>query len=295
MATNPYKTLGVDQKASQDEIKAAYRALAKKFHPDLNPGNKATESQFKDISVAYDQIGTPENRARFDRGEVEAEAAKNSPRGRSGPYYHETQYEGGRYANQFSGIDEDILNSILAQMGRREKAEPQIELYQMEIDFKDAILGAEREIALPSGKKFRVKIPPGVENGAKLRFAGESEPTLPGQPPGDVYVQLHVRPSPVFKRVGKDLEIELPISLSDALLGAQVKVPTIDGSILMNVPANVKSGQKLRAKGKGVPDPKTSSRGDQIVALHINMPDKVDAEFRQAIEAWRNRQTQETV
>ena len=160
MAANPYKTLGVDSKASQDEVKAAYRKLAKQFHPDLNPGNKKAESQFKDISSAYDQIGTAEDRAKFDRGQHEAEAANQYARNARGPFYHQTQQGGGRYASQFGGIDEDILSSIFSQMGRQGQGgfqgPPENDLYQMEIDFKDSILGGEREIALPSGKKFRV-------------------------------------------------------------------------------------------------------------------------------------------
>lgn len=299
MAADPYTTLGVDSKASQDEIKAAYRKLAKKLHPDLNPGNKKAESQFKDISSAYDQIGTAEDRAKYDRGQVEAEAAKQYARSQRGPFYSQTQHGGGRYSNQFEGIDEDILSSIFSQMGRRGQggfqSPPEDELYQMEIDFKDSILGGEREIALPSGKKFRVKIPPGVESGTKLRFAGKGEPSAPGVPPGDVYVQLNVKPSPTFRRNGKDLEVELPVSFSDAILGGEVKVPTIDGSILMNIPPNVSSGQKLRAKGKGVLDPVTNSRGDQIAILKIKMPEKVDAEFRKAVEDWSKRQAKESV
>ena len=299
MVANPYTTLGVDSKASQDEIKAAYRKLAKKLHPDLNPGNKKTESQFKDISSAYEQIGTPEDRAKFDQGQVEAEAAKQYAGNSRGPFYSQTQHGGGRYTSQFGGIDEDILSSIFSQMGRQGaggfQGPPGDELYQMEIDFKDSILGGEREIALPSGKKFRVKIPPGVESGTKLRFSGRGEPSAPGAPSGDVYVQLNVKPSPTFKRIGKDLEVEIPVSFSDAILGGEVKVPTIDGSILMNIPPNVSSGQKLRAKGKGVFDPVTNSRGDQIAILKVKMPENVDAEFRKAVEDWSKRQTKESV
>lgn len=301
-AANPYSVLGVEAKATQDDIKSAYRKLAKKFHPDLNPGNKRAESRFKDINSAYDQIGTPEARAKFDKGEVEAEMAKQQrqqqyTREQRGPFYHQTQYGGqGRYANQFEGIDDDILSSIFSQMGRqRPESVPQDELYQMEIDFREAVLGGEREIALPTGKKFRVKIPPGVESGTKLRFAGKGEPSMLGGPASDVYVQLNVKPSSTFKRTGKDLEIELPVSFRDAILGAEVKVPTIDGTILMKIPANVSSGQKLRAKGKGVLDPATQTRGDQIVILHVKMPEKVDEEFKKAVEAWSKRQPQESV
>ncbi len=288
MAKNPYETLGVDSKASQDDIKAAYRKLAKQFHPDLNPGNKKAENRFKDISSAYALIDTDETRAKFDKGELDEKAARES-RGRPGPFYHETQQGGGRYSSQFDGIDEDVLNSIFSQMGRRGpfEAPREDELYKMDIDFKDSILGAEREIALPSGKKFRVKIPGGIESGAKLRFAGK------GDSGSDVYVQVIVQPSPVFKRVGKELEIEVPISLSEAILGGEIKVPTIDGSILLMVPPNISAGQKMRVGNKGVPYA-DGKRGAQIVKLNVQMPETIDEEFRKAVEAWSKRKAAET-
>ena len=293
MVTNPYKTLGVDPTAKQAEIKSAYRKLAKQFHPDLNPGNKNAESRFKDIAAAYDLIGNPESRAKFDRGEVEAEAVKQKSRRSHGPFYSETQYGGGRYANQFGGMQDDILSSIFEQMKRQEKRGSQQafedEIYQMEVDFKDSILGGEREITFPNDKKFVVKIPAGIESGTKLRFAGK------GNHGADIYVQLNVKPSSNFKRVGMDIEVELPVSFSDAILGAEVKVPTIDGSVLVTIPSNVKSDQKLRIKGKGVVDSGNKSRGDQIAILKIQMPENIDEEFRKAVEDWSKRKVKEGV
>ncbi len=299
MATNPYQTLGVEPNAKQEEIKSAYRKLAKKFHPDLNPGNKKAESRFKDITSAYDLVGNVEDRAKFDRGEVDAEAAKQYGSRQRGPFYSETQAGGGRYANQFEGMDDDILSSIFDQMGRARSGgfqpAPENKLFRLDVDFKDSVLGGEQEIEFPGGKKFLVKIPAGVESGTKLRFAGKGESNVPGALPGDIYVQLNVKPSAIFKRVGKDIEVELPVSFSDAILGAEVKVPTVDGSILMKIPAKVNSDQKLRLKGKGVFDPVTKLRGDQFAILKIKMPDNVDDEFRKAVEDWSKRQTKENI
>lgn len=289
MAANPYETLGVDPKTEQDKIKSAYRKLAKQFHPDLNPGNSKAESRFKDIASAYEVIGTPEKRAKFDRGEVEAEAAKKS-KGRR-PFYSETQCRGSRYANRFEGMDEEILNSIFEQMNQdkelRYQQAPNDQLYQLDVDFKDSILGIEREIAFPDGKKFVVKIPAGVDSGTKLRFASK------GHQGADIYVQMNVIPSSTFKRVGKDLEIEIPISLGDAILGAEIKIPTIDGLVMVTIPHNVKSDQRLRIRGKGLVENDNKSRGDQIAILKIEMPETTDEEFRSAVADWRKRQVKE--
>jgi DnaJ-class molecular chaperone len=278
--SNPYKTLGVDANATQDEIKSVYRKLAKEFHPDLNPGNKKSEGRFKDIASAYDVIGNAENRAKFDRGELEAEIEKKNSRRPRGPYYSNTQRDGGRYANQFEGMDEDTFNAIFGQMGRQQ---PVQQVYQLEIELKDSVLGAEREITFPDGNKVLVRIPPGVESGAKLRFKGK------GEVGGDIYVQLNVKLSPIFKRVGKNLEMDLPVSFSDAILAKEVTVPTIDGSVLMKIPRNVTSDQRMRVKGKGVGDAVSGTRGDQIATLRIKMPENVDDELRKAVEDWTLR------
>lgn len=302
MNNNPYETLGVSKTASQDEIKTAYRNLAKKFHPDLNPGNKSAEAKFKEINAAYELIGTAENRSKYDRGETEAEQTGNQYRG--GPFYHETQNGGGRYSQNFSGMDDDMLRSIFEQMGRQgganfggsrfggaEDIRGQDTLYKMDISFKDAVLGGEREITLPNGKKIRVTIPAGVNSGVKLRFSGLGEPSAGKASAGDAYIELNVLPSSVFKRNENDLELELPISISESILGAEIKVPTIDGSVMMKIPEGVSSGKKLRLSGKGVTNKNTGQRGDQYVILKIVCPPNIDTEFKQATQAWSQRQT----
>ena len=295
---NPYEILGVAKTASQDDIRNAYRNLAKKLHPDLNPGNKEAESKFKEVNAAYELVGTAESRTKFDQGEfAEDYAHREQPRTRGGrnPFYHETQTQGGRYSQSFSGIDDDILQSIFGQMGGQMGGQNfgdqpgQDVLYQMKVDFKDAVLGAEQEISLPSGKRLRVKIPAGVDSGAKLRFAGQGAPGTGKAKAGDVYVELQVGSSPIFKRHDKDLELELPISLSEAVLGGEVKVPTIEGNVLLKIPPGVSSGTRMRIAGMGVPG--AGKRGDEFVVLKIIVPPAIDEDFKVAVESWSKRQT----
>jgi DnaJ-class molecular chaperone len=299
MSMSPYQLLGVASTASQDEIKTAYRNLAKKLHPDLNPGNKDSEKRFKEIAGAYERVGTPEMRAKFDKGELDAanENAEAS-RGRQGqrPFYHQTQRDGGRYTQNFEGMDDDLLRSVFGRMGGKGgegfgfsgDIPGQDSLYRMEVDFKDTILGAEREITLPSGKRLQVKIPAGVESGAKLRFAGLGSAGSGRAPAGDAFVELSVRPSALFKRIGRNLEMELPISFAEAVLGAEVKTPTIDGTVLLKIPPGVSSGARLRIAGKGVSS--SGMRGDQFVLIKIVVPPDIDADLKQAVESWSKRQ-----
>jgi len=289
-----YETLGVGKNATADEIKNAYRKLAKKYHPDLNPGNKEAEKNFKDINHANEQIGTVEARAKYDRGEPEGFAQGAGAGAYSGHgYYSQTQGGpgGGRYSSAFGGVDEDLFESIFG--GARggsgfgagaEHIRAHDENYKMEVEFRDSILGAEREITLPENKKLRITIPAGIESGKKLRFAKQAAGG------GDVLIEVTVKPSLVFKRDGKNIEIEIPISVSEAILGGEIKIPTLDGSILLKVPAGVSSGQKLRVAGKGVPAKGSEAAGDERVVLKIVVPKEIDSEFKAAVEAWQKRQ-----
>ncbi|HEX4922529.1 MAG TPA: J domain-containing protein [Bdellovibrionales bacterium] len=303
---NPYETLGVSKTASQDEIKAAYRKLAKKYHPDFNPGNKEAESKFKTINQAYELVGTPEARKKFDEGpKVDWEQfAREQGAGGGRPYYYSTQGPGARYSYQFGGggdggfgLDDELLRNLFEQAqgfrGRGGNAgsfrggsdfneDPfgaaQPEQYLMEIELRDAVLGGEREITLPSGRKLRVKIPAGVNDGQKLRFAAKE----PNQ--NDVYVELRVRPNEQFKRSGDDVETTLSISVPEAILGAEVPVPTLDGSVLLKIPKGVRTGTKLRVRGKGVPN-----RGDQLVTLNVVLPKAPDPKLEELARAWAEK------
>jgi len=291
---DPYATLGVEKSAKPEDIRNAYRNLAKKYHPDLNPGSKAAEAKFKEISRAYEMIGSPEARAKFDRGEFDRpEGAGPDPFGfgggagaSHGPFYSRTQAgddgRGGRYSYSFAdGFDEDLFSSF--------SFPPEDEVYRMDVELADTIVGSEREIHLPTGKKLRVKIPPGVTEGSRLRFAGQGAPARRSGKPADVYVEIHVRPDPRFEISGKDLITRLPISVDEAVFGGEVRAPTIESPVLVKVPPRSNSGKRLRLRGKGLYDRATKSRGDQVVILEIMLPDPVDPEFEAALKQWHEK------
>ena len=269
---DPYSTLGVSKSATQDEIKDAYRKLAKKLHPDLNPGNKAAEKQFKEVSAAYEILGEPKTREKYDRGESEAQFSGGGPR--QGPFYYETQQDGGRYTQSF---DEDLFKHFGDLFGRRRspegaEAHDELRFYRMDIDFKDAIIGATREVTLPDGKTLQIKIPAGVVNGQRLRLKGQGE------------IELHIRDSNLFHRAGKDITIEVPVSLSEAVLGSEIRIPTVDGAVLLKIPPGSNTGTKLRVRGKGVRS--ATEPGDEIVSLTVILPEVVDPQLREAIANW---------
>lgn len=283
---NPYEVLGVASTATLHDIKTAYRKLAKKYHPDLNPGNKENEQKFKEISHAFDLIGTEEARAKYDRGETDEqkqhqyeEFMRNAQSGGGGRFYSDTQGPYSRYSRNFEeNVDMDeILSQIFGQSGRaRRPRGPRQEIYQMEIDLREAVVGGEKVITLPSGKTLQVKIPAGIEEGKKLKFSGM------GVEGGDVLVEIRIRPDERFRQEGKDLHTEVEISFFDAALGGEINVPTIEGNVMMKVPPEVTTGSKLRLKGKGLG--KGDKRGNLIVTLKVAMPKHVDPELAKSLK-----------
>ncbi|MFH0977087.1 MAG: DnaJ C-terminal domain-containing protein [Spirochaetota bacterium] len=282
---DPYAILGVSKTATDDEIKKAYRNLAKKYHPDLNPNNKQAEQEFKKVSAAYELIGTKEAREKFEKGEFNEQFADSQRR--SGPFYHEFQDADRRYTHYYEGDDEDFLKSFFsgfAGKGRSMDVPGQDHLYKMEIELKDAVLGNEQEIMLAGGQRLKVKIPAGVEDGAKLRFKGRGGAGTGKGKPGDAYVEIFIKPSKDFKLEGNDLEIEVPVTVDEAVNGLKIKIPTIDGAVMLTIPPGANTGTKLRVKGKGMPHGK--ERGDQIVVLKVVLPEKIDPEFNEFIKRW---------
>jgi DnaJ-class molecular chaperone len=289
LATDPYQTLGVKRDASQADIQKAYRRLAKKLHPDLNPGNKKAEDEFKNVSAAYDLLGDPDKRARFDRGEIDASGAER-PQQR----YYRDFAEGGAshpYASDagfadFAGAD-DILSEIFGRGGRGNlrMRGPDVH-YRLELGFLDAVNGGKQQLTLPDKSVLDVTIPPGTRDGQVLRLRGKGGPGLGGGSPGDALIEVAVRPHPIFERRGDDIHVELPISLKQAVLGGKVEVPTPSGAVAMTIPKWANTGRELRLKGKGVPRP-DGTRGDQHVRLKVMLPALPDPELEKFVAQWQ--------
>jgi DnaJ-class molecular chaperone len=281
---DPYEVLGVQRTATADEIKKAYRQLAKKLHPDLHPGNAKAATQFKDVSAAYDLLSDADKRARFDRGEIDASGAEVRRR----PFHRSyAESPGGAKYTGGGGFDPDDLFSDLFRASRRRgfKARGADVAYEMQVDFLDAALGAKRRLSLPDGRTLDVAIPPGSEDGQQLRLKGQGTAGLGGGPAGDAYIQLHVAPHPYFKRDGHDISVELPVTLVEAVRGAKVQVPTIDGPVTVTIPKGSNTGTILRLKGKGIAD-RQGTRGDQYVTLKVMLPEKPDEDLERFVESW---------
>lgn len=288
-AADPYEVLGVKRDASQEDIQKAYRALAKKLHPDLNPGDKSAEERFKDVSAAYDLLGDPAKRSRFDRGEIDASGAER-PRYRSYRDFADSE-TGSPYRSDAGFADfadtDDILSEIFGRGGGRGNIRMRGSdvHYRLELDFLTAANGGRRPITLPDGATLDINIPPGTPDGQILRLRGKGRAGIGGGAPGDALVQVDVQPHPVFTRDGDDVRVELPISLGEAVLGGSVNVPTVTGPVTMTLPKWSNTGKVLRLKGKGVARP-DGSRGDAYVTLKVALPDQPDAELEKLVAQW---------
>jgi DnaJ-class molecular chaperone len=296
VAADPYETLGVKRDATQAEIKAAYRKLAKQLHPDLNPGDRQAEDKFKDISVAYDLLGDAEKRARFDRGEIDASGAER-PRERyyrdfQGTGAHDHPYSSGAgYADFMEG--EDILSGLFTRnrRGAHFRIRGQDQHYRLPVEFIDAVNGATRRITLPDGSTLDVTIPAGTRDGQVLRLRGKGAAGLGGAPAGDALIEVEVRPHPFFIRKDDDVEIEFPITLREAVLGAKLDIPTPEGPVRMTIPKGSNTGTRLRLRGKGILRP-DDTRGDQYVTLKVVLPDTPDADLEDFVRRWSGSQDQ---
>ena len=297
MSKNPYDILGVAPKASDAEIKKAYRKKAKELHPDLHPGDSAKEAEFQALSAAYDMLKNPETRARFDAGEIDASGHERPQRpftrhqagtGQHGRYEYQA---GPEDFGEFSDIFEDLFSGRQqAGQGPRSggfAARGGDMRYALEVDFLDAALGARKTLTLADGGALEVSIPRGFRDGQTLRLRGKGQPGMGGGPSGDALITVHVRPHPTFTRTGNDIEVEVPVTFDQAVLGGKIDVPTVAGPVSMTIPAGVSSGHRLRLKGKGI-NPAKGAAGDQIVRLKIVLPKKIDTEMEALARKWRD-------
>ncbi len=293
MAEDLYSVLGVQKTASAGEITKAYRKLAKKLHPDLNPGDTVAEDKFKQISHAYSILKDPEQRGKYDRGEIDASGQERPQQ----QYYREYAGgpEGARYHSSagfedigaFSDLFGDMFGGAAGMRGGRRgggqfSMRGQDAQYHLDISFLDAVNGTKQRITLPDGGTLDVTIPAGVSEGQVLRLKGKGMPGLGEGSPGDALVEVGVKPHPVFKREGNDIVVDLPISFDEAVLGGKVEVPTIGGRVAATLPAGSNTGQTLRLKGRGV-----KGKGDQLVKLTVMMPETVDDDLKSFAEEWR--------
>jgi DnaJ-class molecular chaperone len=287
LSDDPYAILGVKRDASPEQIQKTYRKLARKLHPDLNPGNTEAEEQFKNVSRAYDLLNDPEKRARFDRGEIDISGVER-PRQRSYRDVSEPSADHA-YASDagFADFDtDDLLSEIFGRRGRSDVRRRGADVrYHLDLDFLDAVNGATRSVTLPDGATLDVRIPPGTRDGQTLRLRGKGEPGRNGAPPGDALIAIGVRPHPVFRRAGDDIHFDQGVPLHAAVLGGRIAVSAPSGSVTLTIPKWSTSGKVLRLKGKGVPR-SDGTAGDAYVTLLIKLPDKPDPELERAIAAW---------
>lgn len=300
MATQtPYEVLGVGKDASAEEIRTAYRKLAKEFHPDLNPGKPAAEARFKEISAAYDLLSDPEKRGRYDRGEIDESGAER-PRYSYRP--HAEGAQGWKYSPE-GEIDPADLEDLFAMFGRGARAggrrgagagQGGFQMpgpdrhFSLTIDFVTAATGGKQRLALGPEEWLDVTIPAGIDDGQVLRLKGKGGPGLGGGPPGEALIEVHVEPHPWFRREGDDIHMELPVSLAEAVLGARVPVATLTGPVTMTIPKGSDTGRQLRLRAKGIRRKRrgAESVGDQYVTLKVVIGHSDDSELATFLEDW---------
>ncbi len=298
---DPYEILGVPRTASAEDIRKAYRGLAKRWHPDTNPDKPEAEARFKAISAAHALLSDPEQRARFDRGEIDAAGAERAPPpppggggfGGGGWRDWAEASAGARYRSAGGGFEgafdesdlEDFLSRAFGASARARGPARGADLrFSLPVSFIDAARGASRQVTLPDGRTLRLTVPKGAETGTVLRLSGQGMPGEgEGAPPGDALVVLEVQPHRFFRREGNDILLDLPVTLKEAVLGAKVEVPTVDGPVTLTVPSRSGEGTRLRLRGRGV------DGGHQYVVLKPVLPAGPEPELEEFLQRWTPR------
>lgn len=303
MAGDPYATLGVPRGASEKDIKSAYRKLAKELHPDRNKDNPKAAERFSEVTRAYDLLSDAGKRAQFDRGEIDAEGNPAGFGGFGGGGFGGGGPRGGFRPEDFGGFGGggaegidlgDIFDGLFGGGrggrgggpfgGQRPSPRGANVQYRLAVSLPDAATRAPQRITLADGKTIDLKLPAGLEDGAQMRLAGKGEPGPGGA--GDALVTITIQPHPFFRREGDTVRLDLPISLDEAVNGAKVKVPTVEGAVMLTVAPGSSSGKVLRLKGKGFTR-KDGTRGDQLVTLEIALPEE-DADLARRLEGWHD-------
>lgn len=290
MTNDPYQILGISKQASDKEIKAAYRKLAKQHHPDLNPDNKQAARIFGDISAAYDLLSNAEKRAAYDRGEINLQGEPTQQQ-----FYRDFAQspQGQRYrSHQHEFSQEDIENLFggffSGGMGGRKagfKQQPTDAYYRVAITLREAVQGGKKQVTMPDGKVLNITIPAGVTDGQRLRLRGQGRQSSARRSAGDAFIDLFIQPDDYYRREGNHITAELPITLSEAVLGEKVIVPTLHGKVQVTIPRNSSSGTRLRIKGKGI------NGGDHFAILRIMLPPETDPSLETAIRDWAEANT----
>jgi curved DNA-binding protein len=284
MAANLYDTLGVKRDASEDEIRKAYRKLAKKHHPDVNPGNKAAEDKFKAVSAAYEVLSDPKKRANYDEfGDAALQGGFDPARAREYARWQDRRSQRGGFADGGVGGPGGPVEFDFAELFNRRRGPTRGQdvhaVFQM--DLRQAVEGAEVSIEVPDQGTVRVRIPPGADTGSVIRLPGKGGSGARGGPAGDLVIETEVKPHPLIRRDGLDLTLTLPVTLDEAYNGASIDVPTFDGTVVLKIPPRSQNGARLRLRGKGIE--RKSTRGDLFVELDVRMPDKADDKLAAAL------------
>lgn len=281
MADSLYDILGVAKTADPDAIRKAYRKLARRHHPDLNPGDAAAEASFKRVSAAYEVLTDPAKRAAYDEfGEASIAGGFDATKARAHAQWQEARQ---RRATHFGDGPAEFDFADLFGRGGGGRGGRGGDLHAtIELDLRQAIAGVETSLELPGHGEIRVRIPPGADDGATIRIAGKGAAGR-GGPPGDLVIETRVQPHPHVRRAGLDLYLTLPVTIDEAYNGGKIEVPTFDGTIVLTVPPRAQTGTTLRVRGKGVP--RKDARGDLFVVLEVRLPDIADEALAAALRA----------
>ncbi|MAT34115.1 MAG: molecular chaperone DnaJ [Ponticaulis sp.] len=309
MSWDPYAALGLSRGADAAAVKKAYRKMAKELHPDVRPNDAAAEDKFKRATAAFNLLSDPDKKAKYDRGEIDADGQEQARfhsghpfgggggRGGAGPWGQQTEFRTHNFnaGRQEPGMDgfEDLFSGLFGGGGGRGARRPQSARgqdarYQIDVDFLDAVTGKKQRLGMTDGKVFDVNIPAGVTTGQTLRLRSQGHPGMGGAPPGDALIEVRVKDHPIFKRDGDNLRMTVPISLTEAVEGAKIEVPTPMGRKNLSVPSGAKGGSTLRMKKLGIQ--KKDNPGDLYITLQIVLPEKPSSELKDFVKNWDQRE-----